>query len=99
MRENIKMVESLNNELVPLNIVRHQTNDDKLKFNNSGIILHYEQMDLIIGIYKLKRCSNNECCKQCRYVKFKGTMTKWPVQKLAHRTTQKFVQYHNATDM
>jgi len=51
MRENIKMVESLNNELVPLNIVRHQTNDDKSKFNNSGIILHYEQMDLIIGIY------------------------------------------------
>ena len=26
--------------------------------------------------YKLKRCSNKECCKQCRYVKFKGTMTK-----------------------
>ena len=35
------------------------------------------------------RCSNKECCKQCRYVKFKGTMTKWPVQKLTHRTTQK----------
>jgi len=27
-------------------------------------------------LYKLKRCSNKECCKQCRYVKFKGTMTK-----------------------
>jgi len=27
-------------------------------------------------IYKLKRCSNKECCKQCRYVMFKGTMTK-----------------------
>ena len=27
----------------------------------------------------------NQCCKQCRYVKFKGTMTKWPVQKLTHR--------------
>ena len=38
--------------------------------------------------YKLKRCSNKECCKQCRYVKFKGTMTKWPVQKLTHWTTQ-----------
>jgi len=23
------------------------------------------------------RCSNKECCKQCRYVKFKGTMTKY----------------------
>ena len=21
------------------------------------------------------------CCKQCRHVKFKGTMTKWTVQK------------------
>jgi len=38
--------------------------------------------------YKLKRCSNKECCKQCRYVMFKGTMTKWPVQKLAQGTTQ-----------
>ena len=26
--------------------------------------------------YKLKRCSKKECCKTCRYVKFKGTMTK-----------------------
>ena len=38
--------------------------------------------------YKLKRCSNKECCKQCRYVMFKGTMTKWPVQKLTQGTTQ-----------
>jgi len=30
--------------------------------------------------YKLKRCSNKEWCKQCRYVMFKGTMTKWPAQ-------------------
>ena len=26
-------------------------------------------------------------------------MTKWPVQKLTHRTTQKRVQYHGATDI
>ena len=38
----------------------------------------------------MKRCSNKECCKQCRYVMFKGTMTKWPVQKLAQGTTQKW---------
>ena len=38
---------------------------------------------------KLKRCSNKECCKQCRYVMFKGTMTQWPVQKLTQGTTQK----------
>jgi len=49
MRENIKMVESLNNELVPLKIVRHQTNDDNSMFNNSGINLHHERMGLIIG--------------------------------------------------
>ena len=29
-----------------------------------------------------------ECCKQCRYVKFNGTMTKWPVQA-THRTTRR----------
>ena len=50
-------------------------------------------------VYKLKRCSNKECCKQCRYVMFKGTMTKWPVQKLAQGTTQKLLQHHDATDI
>jgi len=49
--------------------------------------------------YKLKRCSNKECCKQCRYVMFKGTMTKWPVQKLAQGTTKKLLQHHDATDI
>jgi len=49
--------------------------------------------------YKFKRCSNKDCCKQCRYVKFKGTMTKWPVQKLTHRTTQKHAQHHDTTDI
>ena len=50
--------------------------------------------------YKLKRCSKKkECCKQCRYVMFKGTMTKWPVQKLAQGTTQKLLQHHDATDI
>ena len=33
---------------------------------------------------KLKRCPKKECCKQYRHVKFKGTMTKWPVQKHTH---------------
>jgi len=35
-------------------------------------------------------------CKQCTYVKFKSTMTKWPVQKQTHRLTQKHV---DATDI
>ena len=46
--------------------------------------------------YKLKRCSNKECCKQCRYFMFKGTMTKWPVQKLAQGRTQKLLQHLDA---
>jgi len=45
--------------------------------------------------YKLKRCSNKECCKQCRYIMFKGTMTKWPVQKLAQGATQKLLQHQD----
>ena len=49
--------------------------------------------------YTLKRCSKKEYCKQCRYVKFRGTMTKWPVQKLTHRTVQKHVPHHDATDI
>jgi len=47
--------------------------------------------------YKWKRCSKKECCKQCRYVKFKDTMTKWPVEKPKHRTTQKRVEHQDAT--
>jgi len=44
---------------------------------------------MILLQYKLKRCSSKECCKQCRYVMFKGTMTKWPVQKTNTRNDTK----------
>jgi len=50
-------------------------------------------------IYKFKRCSKKECCKQCRYVKFKGSMTKWPVQKQTHRSTHKHIEHQDATDI
>jgi len=40
-----------------------------------------------------------ECCKQCRYVKFKGIMKKCPEQKPTHRTTPKHVESHGATDI
>jgi len=49
--------------------------------------------------YKLKRCSKKECCKQCRYIKLNGTMTKWPVQNPTHKTTQKHVEHQDATDI
>ena len=39
--------------------------------------------------YKLKVFLKEEHCKQCKYVKFKGTVTKWAVLKPTHRTTQK----------
>ena len=65
---------------------------------HSSRTFYWTVREIDIGYNKLKRCSNNECCKQCRYVKFKGTMTKWPVQKLTRRTTQKHVQHHDATD-
>ena len=32
-------------------------------------------------------------------VKFKGTMTKWPVQKQAQRTEQKHAEHLDATDI
>jgi len=47
--------------------------------------------------YKLKRCPNKECCKQCIYGMFKGTMPKWPVQKLTQVTTHTLLQTHDAT--
>jgi len=36
----------------------------------------YDHVLQCIMEYKLKRCLKKECCKQCRYVKFKGTLTK-----------------------
>jgi len=40
-----------------------------------------------------------ECCTQCRHVRFKGTMTKWSVQKQTHRTAQKHAEHQDATDI
>jgi len=39
-------------------------------------------------LYKLKICSKTECCKQCRHVKCKGAMTKWPEQKHTQNNTK-----------
>jgi len=36
-----------------------------------------------------------ECC---RHVEFKGIKTKWPIHKQTHKTTQKYVEYQDATD-
>ena len=47
----------------------------------------------------MKRCSKKECCKQCKHVKSKGTVTNWPVQKPTNRTLQKHVEHHDATDI
>ena len=69
--------------------------------NSLTLITHFYQEKAFHSQlqYKLKRCSNKECCKQCRYVMFKGTMTKWPVQKLTQGTTQKLLQHHDVTDI
>jgi len=59
-----------------------------LKRNSSigGSTVNYEFGHIIwIDI----KCLEKEWCKQCRYVKFKGIMTKSPVQK---QTTQKHVE-------
>ena len=45
------------------------------------------------------RCPKKECCKQCRQVKFKGTMTKRPVQKQTHRTAKIHAENYDATDI
>jgi len=50
---------------------------------NLAMLFTFENINFI------KSCSKKECCKQCRHVKFKGTMTKWPVQKQTHITAQK----------
>ena len=49
--------------------------------------------------YKLKRRSKGECCKPCRHVKFKSTMTKCPVHRKTHSTIQKHVEHQDATDI
>ena len=78
---------------------------DHISFGQSGILLNclgenrWSWWVDTIWEYKLRRCSKNECCEQCRHVKFKGTMTKWPVQKQTHRTAQKHAKHQDATDI
>jgi len=43
----------------------------------------------------LKRCSKKECCKQRRYAKFKGTLTKWPVHKHTEQHKTRRTPTHN----
>jgi len=50
-------------------------------------------------MYNATKCSKKEWCKQCRYAKFKGTLTKWPVQKQTHRIAQIHAEHHGATDI
>jgi len=66
--------------------------------NENDLRLEYLESILVMKTCFLNIKKNKECCKQCRYVMFKGTMTKWPVQKLAQGTTQKLLQHHDATD-
>jgi len=49
--------------------------------------------------YKLKRCSQEECCKQRWHVKVKGNLKKWPVQNQTHGTAQKHAKHQDATDI
>ena len=42
---------------------------------------------------------NEECCNQQGHVTFKGTITKLPVHKQTHRTTQKQVKHQEETDI
>jgi len=56
----------------------------------------HERTKLLIEIKKMFK---EECCKQYRHVKFKGTITEWPVQKQTHRTIQKHVEHQDATDI
>jgi len=53
---------------------------------------HFKRyVDIFILIWIDDISLKQECCKQCRYVTFKGTMAKLPVQKPTHITTQKHV--------
>jgi len=54
---------------------------------------------LFIIVILIEELFKKECCKQCRHVKFKDTMTKWPIHKQTHRTTQKHAEHEDATDI
>jgi len=63
------------------------------------IVLDFFLFKLFLSLYKLKRYSKKECCKQCRHVKFKGTMTKLPVHKQTNtQNTHTHVEHQDATN-
>ena len=73
--------------------------------NHLTISLHWMFTRIFIDhvctllLYTLNWCSKKYCCKQCKHVKFKGTMTKWPVQKESLRTAQKHAEHQAATNI
>jgi len=67
----------------------------KVIFIMSVCVNNYMYFCVLIKIEEMVK--KLERYKQCRYVMFKGTMTKWPVQKLIYRMTQQHVQNHDAT--
>jgi len=56
-------------------------------------------MILVIEKYKLKRCSKTNVVNNVDMSSLRETMTQWPVQNPSHRTTQKHVEHHDATDI
>ena len=56
-------------------------------------------MILVIEKYKLKRCSKTNVVNNVDMSSLRETMTQWPVQNPSHKTTQKHVEHHDATDI
>ena len=82
MYQNITFYQSVHYIIIFTNAVSSKPNC-AICLQNS-VYLHQNH----VNIRKLKRFLTIECCKQCRHVKFKGTMTKWPVHKQTHRAAQ-----------
>ena len=68
-----------------------------------GCCLQYKTMPagetvliLISNTCKLNRFSRKECCKQCRHVRFKGTLTKWHVKNKRTEQHHKHTEHQHA---
>ena len=49
--------------------------------------------------HTLCKIGTNTNTNECRHVKFKDSLTKWPVQKQTHIAAQKHAEHQDATDI
>ena len=84
---NLNLLSAIDRNIYILSVYRVSWIGKAKYISKSYFIIN---LNFWIGTYNINwgDVQRKKCCKQWRHVKFKGTMTKRPLQKQTHRTAQ-----------